>query len=176
MIARFVLFGLAFIAPLALGQQPSEGAVAVEPEDFTGVSETTILDEVLVTGEHPGPKLWKVSKDGHALWILGTYGPLPKKMTWRSQEVASIISESQRVIGWVNIDTDIDVGFFAGLAALPSLINVGNNPDGAKLKEVVPPDLYAKWLPLKEKHFGRDKDIEELRPSFAALRLRYKAQ
>lgn len=49
----------------------------------------TVLDEVLVTGEQAGPGLWKVTRpsaDGdHVPWILGTYGPLSKKMQWRSR-------------------------------------------------------------------------------------------
>jgi hypothetical protein len=28
------------------------------------------LEEVLVTGERPGPGMWRVSKDGHDLWTL----------------------------------------------------------------------------------------------------------
>ena len=133
------------------------------------------MDEVLVTGEQPGPGLWQVTKDGHTLWILGTYGPLPKKMVWRSREVESIVAESQRVVQWVNIDTDVDIGFFAGLAALPYLFNAGNNPDDAKLVDLVPQESYAQWLSLKEKYLGRDNDIEKIRPSFAALELRSKA-
>ena len=41
------------------------------------------LEEVLVTGQQPGPGLWKVTRPGdphgHVLWILGNYSPLPKK-------------------------------------------------------------------------------------------------
>ena len=38
-------------------------------------------EEVLVTGERPGPGLWKISKDNHVLWILGTHAPLAKAMS-----------------------------------------------------------------------------------------------
>ena len=56
------------------------------------------LDEVLVTGERPGPGMWRVAKDGHELWILATLQPLPKNMTWRSQAVEQRIANSQVVI------------------------------------------------------------------------------
>jgi uncharacterized protein YbaP (TraB family) len=152
--------------------------VAAQSPEFSSDAETrdiAVLDEVLVTGEQPGPGLWRVTKDGRTLWILGTYGPLPKKMTWRSREVESIVAESQRLVRWVNIDTDIDVGFFAGLVALPYVFSAGNNPDGAKLHEVVPAEAYAQWTALKAKYIGRDNDVEKLRPAFAALELRSKA-
>ncbi|HEV7491247.1 MAG TPA: hypothetical protein VGO25_10600, partial [Rhodanobacteraceae bacterium] len=52
------------------------------------------LPTVVVTGEQPGPGLWKVTSGDHVLWILGTLSPLPKKMTWRSGEVEAIVARS----------------------------------------------------------------------------------
>jgi hypothetical protein len=136
-------------------------------------SPNTTLDEVLVTGEQPGPGLWKISKGDHVLWIFGSYSPLPKKMSWRSKEVETIVAESQELITAVDIKPNI--GFFTGLTLLPSLIGIRNNPGGAKLKDVVPDDLYARWLVQKDKYIGQDKGIEKWRPSFAAGELFAKA-
>jgi len=66
-------------------------------------------------------------------------------------------------------------GFFKGLALLPSLIGVRNNPNDAKLQDVLPADLYARWKVLKEKYIGRDNDPEKWRPIFAAFELYSKA-
>jgi hypothetical protein len=135
-------------------------------------SETT-LDKVLVTGEQAGPGLWKISKSDHVLWIFGSYAPLPKKMTWRSKEVELIIAESQELV--TSVDVDMDIGFFGGLAMLPSLFGMRNNPNDATLKDVVPPDLYSRWLVQKEKYMGHDNGVEKRRPLFAALDLYSKA-
>jgi hypothetical protein len=44
----------------------------VPPSTLAQASESPrVLDTVVVSGVQPGPGLWKVSKDGHALWILG---------------------------------------------------------------------------------------------------------
>src|SRR3954471_238877 len=75
------------------------------------------LEQVLVTGEQPGPGLWKVSKGDHVLWILGTNSPVPKRMQWHSKEVERAIAESQEVIG--NVQVKIDIGFFRSLLLLP---------------------------------------------------------
>lgn len=131
------------------------------------------LDEILVTGEQPGPGLWRVSKGEHSLWILGSYGPLPKRMSWRSSEVEGVIAQSQEFITGTSVNADI--GFFKGLTLLPSIVGIRNNPDGAKLKEVVPAELYARWQVLKEKYIGRDNDAEKWRPIFAAQELYSKA-
>ncbi len=55
------------------------GAITAGPA--YGANEGVNLDEVVVTGEHPGPGLWEVSNGERTLWILGTYAPLPKEMT-----------------------------------------------------------------------------------------------
>ena len=125
-----------------------------------------IIDNVLVSGEQPGPSLWKISKDDHVLWILGTWGPLPKRITWRSRTVEAVIAQSQEILAEVNVSADI--GFFQGLLLLPAALGVRKNPDGATLSQILPPDLYARWLVQKEKYLGRDKGIERFRPIFAA--------
>jgi len=140
-------------------------ADAVEPQPE--------IEEVLVTGQQPGPGLWKVTRpaDGtdHVLWILGSYGPLPKKMRWRSTELEAALAGSQAVIAPVSMRAS--VGALGGVTLLPSLVGLRRNPDGARLEDVVPPELYARWLLLKERYIGRDGDVEKWRPIFAAQEL-----
>jgi hypothetical protein len=131
------------------------------------------IEEVLVTGQQPGPGLWKVTRpaDGtdHVLWILGSYGPLPKKMNWRSAELEAALAGSQAVIAPVSMRAS--VGALGGVTLLPSLVGVRRNPDDARLEEVVPPELYARWRPLKERYIGKDDEVEKWRPIFAAQEL-----
>jgi hypothetical protein len=56
------------------------------------------LEEVLVSGERPGPALWKVTHEDHVMWVLGEQKPLPAKMVWRPAEVEAAIASSQEVI------------------------------------------------------------------------------
>lgn len=157
---------MAFLASFTIyaetpAEQPAAAATA------------TVLDEVLVSGEQPGPGMWKVTNGEHTLWILGTHAPLPKKMTWRSKDVENVIANSQELLTGSSVTADI--GFFKGLTLLPSLIGVRNNPDDRKLKDVLPNDLYARWLVLKERYLGNDSSVEKWRPIFAAQELYSKA-
>lgn len=140
--------------------------------------EAVEIEEVLVTGEQPGPGLWKVTHPAagheHVLWILGTYGPLPKKMRWRSAELEEALAASQEVIAPPTMRADVG-GPLGGITLLPALIGLRNNPNGERLQEVLPPDLYARWLPLKERYLGGDDDAEKWRPLFAAGALYLKA-
>ncbi len=127
------------------------------------------LDEVLVTGERPGPGMWRVSRDGHDLWILATLEPLPKKMVWRSEAVEARIAASQVVIAPPTVTTDI--GFFRGLTLLPALLRARRSPDGQTLEQALPHPLYMRWLALRVKYLGNGGSDEQMRPMLAALDL-----
>ena len=131
------------------------------------------LEEVLVTGQQPGPGLWKVTRPGdphgHVMWILGNYSPLPKRMTWRSTELANMLAASQAVLAPVSVSAS--AGPLGGITLLPSLIGVRSNPDDKRLQDVVPADLYARWLPLKARYLGKNEGVEDWRPIFAAQEL-----
>jgi hypothetical protein len=131
------------------------------------------LEEVLVTGHQPGPGLWKVTRpadpEGHVLWVLGNHSPLPRKMDWRPTEIEAAIRASQEVVAPPSINAS--VGPLGGVTLLPSLIGVRNNPDGRRLAEIVPGDLYARWLVLKQRYLGDEGKVERWRPIFAASAL-----
>lgn len=127
------------------------------------------IDEVLIIGEQPGPSLWKVYKDDHVLWVLGTLSPLPKKMQWRSQQADNALMNSQELL--LPPASKLDVGFFSIAAAAPSLIGIQKNPDGSRLEEILSPETYQQWLTLKEKYIGNDNGIEKHRPMFAGVEL-----
>lgn len=122
-------------------------------------------ETVLVVGQRPGPGMWKVSKGEHVLWVFATYSPLPVKMQWRSQQVEAIIARSQRYLSPPTLGAK--VGVWGGLKMLPHVVGMRNNPGGAKLRDVVAPEVYARWRVLKAK-YGVGDDVENERPVFAA--------
>lgn len=116
------------------------------------------VETVLVTGEQPGPSLWEVTDGEHSLWILASYGPLPKEMSWRSTEVEAIIAQSQEILGPYQVAFSV--------------------PDDAtletrrsRLKRVLTRKQYQQWTELKKKYIG-PVDTEKLLPASAAVLLR----
>jgi hypothetical protein len=144
-------------------------AAAIAPEAVEEAPQT-----VLVSGSRPGPGLWKISKDDHVMWVFGTYDPLPTKMEWRSRDIEKAIAASQEYLK--PPAASAGVGFMGSISALPFLIGVTKNPDGAQLKDVLPPELYARWRPLKEVYFAGDDSIERERPMFVASQLASRAR
>jgi uncharacterized protein YbaP (TraB family) len=163
---------LTFAAAAAVAQEATPIAPAAPPAAETP-ADTTTLEAVLVTGEQPGPGLWKVSKGDHVLWILGAQYPLPKNMTWRGRDVEQTIAESQAVIA--DATPKLELNFFHKLTLLPAVYGARKNEDGETLQQILPAELYARWLVLKAKYIGHDDGVERLRPMVAANELYDKA-
>lgn len=126
--------------------------------------------QVVVSGRYRGPKLWRVSKDGHALWLLGTVTPLPKRMVWQTADIEGLLRQSQEVIpAWPSVG----IGFhpLTALHLYALWRKAQTNPDHLPLKAVLPPALYARFSALKLRFAPHDRRIEELRPILAARRL-----
>lgn len=151
--------------------QTGAAASARQATDASQPLQTVDLDTVVVSGVQPGPGLWKVSRGGHTLYLLGTLLPLPRRMEWMSTEVEAVIARAQAVLGPPSVTVDSDIGMFRGMLLLPSLLKARRNPDGRTLQEAVPPELYARWLPLKARYLGRGGKVESWRPIFAAREL-----
>ena len=120
------------------------------------------LEEVLVTGERPGPSLWKVTgKDGNVLWILPTLGPLPDKLVWKSTQVEAIIRQSREIYtDFGSVHASIRVHSKQG----KRFAQVSKLPDGKTLKDVLPPDAYAYLMKFKPKIADGKVDVETMRP------------
>ncbi len=157
-------------AAFAQDASPASASASTPAAEPASVRE---LDSIVVRGVVPGPGLWKVTKGEHVLWVLGTLSPLPKDITWDSHRVEAVVARSQEVLDGPQVGIKANTGFLGlGLVTmLPSLIGLRNNPDGATLKDVVSPDLYARWSVLKEKYIGGSNKVEKWRPIFAALDL-----
>jgi uncharacterized protein YbaP (TraB family) len=128
------------------------------------------LEEIAIIGERPGPRLWKVTKGDHVLWLLGTLNHLPRRMTWRSSEVDSALAGSQQLLT-SGPSVSASVGPIAAIRLYVQWRRTQKNPDHLRLNSWLPAPLYARFEALKARFDPGDDSIEELRPSFAALRL-----
>jgi TraB/PrgY/gumN family len=160
--ARFAcVLSLSLLGAAALAQTDPPSASTPAGQELDAAPAT-----VVVSGKRPGPGLWKVSKDGHVMWVFALYSPLPQKMEWESARVERLVAQSQEML--LQPGVSVTVGWMGGLTMLPSLIGLRKNPDGARLHDLLPADVYARWDVLKQKYIGDDDDIERFRPYFAA--------
>ncbi|HEX5161652.1 MAG TPA: TraB/GumN family protein [Steroidobacteraceae bacterium] len=164
-----------FIVAVLLGSSAAARSPQAEPPGDSP------MEEVVVTGEFPGPGLWKVTRAndpaGHVLWIVGDPPPLPKRMKWKSREVEAVAVSAQEILmdASVSMKPDEEIGLFKGLSLLPSVLKARKNPGDATLRSQVPADVYERWLVQKKKFLGSDGGVERWRPLFAADKLRREA-
>jgi uncharacterized protein YbaP (TraB family) len=160
------------VALLAAGSSVRALAQAAPQRDASATESPT--EEVVVVGEHEGPRLWKVRSGDHVVWILGTVTPLPKKMIWQSDAVETVLQQTQEVVpAWPSVG--IGANPFTALRVYIQWRRIQKPPDRMKLKEVLPPPLYVRFAALKARFAPNDDKLEELRPMLAAERLLEKA-
>ncbi len=158
---------------LVLAMWLAAGPVLAQPAPPPAGSDTVVdLDTVQVTGEQPGPGLWKVTgPQGHVLWILGTVSPLPARVEWRSDDVERTIAGVDHVLGDPGFGLHAKIGFFKGLTLLPLAKKTARDPQGRTLDQLLPAPTYVRWLGLKQTYLGNDRSVEKERPLVASGRL-----
>ncbi|MBN8482876.1 MAG: TraB/GumN family protein [Xanthomonadales bacterium] len=159
----------AFVRLLACAALAFTSSTLVAQE--SAPADAAVLESIVVRGEQPGPGLWKVTRGGHVLWILGTTRPLPRDMTWLSRDVEAVIGESGEVILPPRVRMNVKGGLLGGLLLMPTLVGARDLPEDRTLADVVPADLHARWSALRMKYLPRDKGVDRRRPVFAAFEL-----
>ena len=166
---------LSAILSAAFASAPSAAQVAAAETRPNAADDIRDLAPMVVEGVQPGPGLWKVSRDGHVMWVLGLVAPLPRDMEWRSTEVEQAIAASGAVLQVPMWSVHSDVGVLKGLSLVPAALRARRNPDGAELRDVLPADLHRRWQVQKDRYLGWELGIERWRPMFAAEKLERKA-
>jgi uncharacterized protein YbaP (TraB family) len=95
-------------------------------------------------------------------------------MVWQPTEVESALDQSQQVLPH-GTSFSADIGPFAEIRLYFQYRGAQKNPDHTHLKDWLPAPLYGRFETLKQRFDPHDSGIEELRPSFAALRIYQKA-
>jgi len=156
---------LPFIAAnLLAGSWAAAPSRAVEPAPQQ-------LDEMVVTGERPGPGMWHVHRGSAQLWILGSISPLPKGITWRSTQVEQLLGSTNQVL----VPKPLEIGIVRILWLLVTERQVLMVRGGKRLKDVMPAGLHARFA-LQRAKFTNDSDKwERYRPIIATAFLQQAA-
>ncbi len=122
------------------------------------------MPDVVITGVRAGPGLWRVHRGSAQLWILGTVAPLPKDMTWRSRRIDRIIGATDTVL----VGKPFNVGILRILWLLITQRDLVMVPGGRRLRDVLPPALYARFAADRSKFTRSGDKWERYRPIIAA--------
>jgi TraB/PrgY/gumN family len=142
----------------------SAGAAVVSALSPLSGAKLDELDPVLVTGERPGPALWKVTRKGkdNVLWILPTFEPLPDSLVLRSAELEKVIKDSQSVYFLRKVNPP------SSFSEDPRTKSATQNVAGKRLEDVVAPELYQQFRSLTDRYASGSEMVNIYRPVIAA--------
>jgi uncharacterized protein YbaP (TraB family) len=160
-----LLCWVAVAVPQSRAQQDPRAAQVQKPQGAPEPSE-----EIVVEGQHEGPRMWIVRKGDHTLWILGTLSPLPKKMVWQPAAVEEVLRQVQEVVpAWPAYG--IGANPLTALRVYIEWRRLQKPPDHLPLRQSLPPPLYARVAALKARYDPNDRKLEDMRPMLAARQL-----
>jgi uncharacterized protein YbaP (TraB family) len=169
LLAANAALALAGGAAAAFAATQSAATAPEAPAAASG-NDAAAVPEIEVTAVRPGPKLWRVSRGDHVVWLLGTLDPLPKRMTWRSRQVEGVLEHADLVLA-----ADPAVSLHAGPISMVRLYfqyrRERKIPEKQNLSDLLSPPLYARFRTVEERFDPHDRKIEALRPALAARRL-----
>jgi uncharacterized protein YbaP (TraB family) len=129
------------------------------------------LQELVVTGERTGPGLWHVHKGAAHVWILGSISPLPRGITWRSTQVERLLASTNEVL----VPKPLEIGIVRILWLLITERSALMVRGGKRLKDVMPPELYARFAKDRARFTSDAQKWERFRPIVASAFLEQQA-
>ena len=129
------------------------------------------MDDMVVTGERPGPGLWHVHHGTAQVWIMGSMSPLPKGITWRSKQVEQLLDGTHQVL----VQKPFEIGIARILWLLITERSVLMLTGGKRLKDVLPPELHDRFAAQRAKYTNDPNKWERFRPLIAAAFLQQAA-
>jgi len=157
------------VRPLRLLRAAWLTALAVIAAVTTSVHGDELPLQTTAAVDSPGPPLWRISRGENELWLFGTLNSVPKGVKWKSAAVELAISNSQAVLLPPGARASITLNPVQLVRAWYRARELSRNPDGGELAEVLPPDLYGRYVASRDR--WRADDFEQFRPIIAAARL-----
>jgi hypothetical protein len=131
------------LAGVAAAQPPTAqpGPISTSAAD----GDSVVVSELIVNAPLLGPALWKVSRGGSEVVILGGLTPLPHIQTWNSARLERALSQSSELL--VPPSGRIPTLEAAGFAIRALAVR---QPLGRTLESSLPPDLRARFIAERE--------------------------
>jgi uncharacterized protein YbaP (TraB family) len=129
------------------------------------------IEELVVTSERAGPGMWHVHRGAANVWILGSIAPLPRDITWRSKQVETVLESTSQVLVQKPLEISIPRILWMLIADRSQLFV----RSGKRLKDVLPPDLHARFATERSKVTDDAGKWERYRPIIAAAFLQQAA-
>jgi len=149
-----------------IAMTPSAAFAYAPIESKADAANVPMLAPVTVHASLGGPAMWRVSRDGHVMWVLGIVKIVPKRLTWQSHNIASLMVHAQELIKPPNAYFSV---FFLKILLWKSAVrSASKNPGHATLADILPASIFSRWRTLWGKYGNGSTSIEHFNPNYAA--------
>lgn len=153
---KFRATALALLIPSMAVAQPATAPV----QDWSKIETVTVI-------ANPGPALWRISRNGSDVWLLGTISPMPNTLDWNKAPLTEIITGAQMVY----LPPQLKAGFFETSWFLLTGMHKIEQPDDQTLRATLPADLRARYEGWMTKLGKKVDDDDDYLAAIAALDL-----
>jgi uncharacterized protein YbaP (TraB family) len=121
-------------------------------------------DEVVISAKASGPAMWRLRHGQSEVIVIGILPSFPKKQAWRTRRIENALKGASGLL--------VPQAAKATTGDMLSLMSSKDLPEKRTLKEVLPTDLYARYLATAARAGVSVKDFERDKPVWAGVRLR----
>jgi hypothetical protein len=149
---------------------PSAAFAYAPIESKADAANVPMLAPVTVHASLGGPAMWRVSEEGHVMWVLGFVQITPKNITWQTRGISAVLARAQELIDppLVNFPSSWGSRFWSFVR------EASKNTDRSTLRNILPPSTYARWHVLWTKYGDGSSYIERYKPAYAGAMLYHK--
>jgi len=136
-------------------------------QESTSEDDQLVQDTIVVEYKFPGPPLWKVTTGENELLIFGVVSPVPSVFEWdpirleRALERADLYLKPPEGL-------PISRNPIRLIRATRRLNRIKKLPDNGRLEHILPADLYARYVVVRDTYAEDNEDIDRLTPLYAA--------
>lgn len=157
-------------ATLAIAASATAAVAAVAPVA------SSQLEEVTVQGQLKGPRLWRIRRDGHVLWLLGTPELLPDGMDWDASDVESVLATASTLVLAPRVSAHAGVNPLRLIRLYREWRRARVLPDDGTLQALLEPTLFARFERQRRQWLPGDTAVLHERPMVAVGKILGAAQ
>lgn len=134
------------------------------------------LDEVTVQGLLKGPRLWRVQRGSHVLWLLGTPELLPERMEWDASDVESVLATAGELVLAPRVVARPGLNPLRLIRLYRKWREARDLPGRTTLRELLDAGTFARFEAQRQRWLPRDTSLLHQRPLIAVGELVRAAQ
>lgn len=172
-MSHSVLLRVSTLATLVCATAASTSVAQTSPATSANTRSDVQSEEIVVTAQRSGIPVWRVSGPQTTIVLVGTINGVSKNTNWDPAPLTAALLKADRVMFPGSVKLAISA--FSAIGYLPKFLKFATLPKGRSLKDMMPPDQFARLIALQKRGVLK-AGFERRHPLFLAYLLRRAAE